>query len=67
MGRRARRPLHLERFVRAFGVEFGDEVIEPRLLLQTIHARWTGGFFLQRQMHALVAAVPLRMRRLDAP
>ena len=48
------------------GVEFADEVIEAGLLLQAVHAGRSGCFLLQRQMHALVAAVLLRVARLDA-
>ena len=37
-----------------------DEAIEARLLLQHVGGGGLGGFLLQRQMHALVAAVLLR-------
>jgi hypothetical protein len=47
--------------VRTFIVELFNEGIELGLLLQQISAGWTSGFFLQGQMHALVAAVLLRM------
>jgi hypothetical protein len=50
--------------VRAFGVELVHEGIELCLLLQ--RARRAGGLFLQGQVHALVAAVLLRMAGLDA-
>jgi hypothetical protein len=43
-----------------------DEAIEAALLLEKIFGRWFGGFFLQRQMHALMAPVLLRVSRLDA-
>ena len=42
------------------------EGIEAGLLLQAVDARRPGGFLLQRQVHALVAAVLLRMAGLDA-
>ena len=43
-----------------------DEVIEAALLLQEVEGGRLGGFLLERQMHALVSAVLLRMARLDA-
>jgi len=43
--------------MRALVIEFLHEVVECRLLLQDIHARRAGGFLLERQMHALMAAV----------
>ena len=43
-----------------------DEVIEVRLLLQEVEGGGLGGFLLERQMHALMAAVLLRIARLDA-
>src|SRR5581483_10685209 len=60
------RAFHSERLVRAFGVEFGDKGIEAGLLLQTVLPWRSGGFLLQREMHALVAAVLLRLAGLDA-
>jgi hypothetical protein len=36
------------------------------LLLEKIASRRFGGFFLQGQMHAFMAAVLLRMPRFDA-
>jgi hypothetical protein len=46
--------------MRSFCVEFLQEIVETGLLLQTVHAGRPGGFLLQRQMHALAAAVLLR-------
>ena len=50
----------------ALGIEFLNEGIEAGLLLQGIEARRAGGLLLERQMHGLVAAILLRMARLDA-
>src|SRR5437762_7082159 len=47
-------------------VEGGDELIETRLLLQEVLGGRLGGLLLERQMHALMAAVLLRVARLDA-
>ncbi|WP_222301010.1 hypothetical protein [Rhizobium leguminosarum] len=57
---------HSQRLVRAFFVEFADEVIETCPLLKGRSAGRTGGLLLQRQMQALVAAVLLLMAGLDA-
>jgi hypothetical protein len=59
------RTLHAQGFVRALVVEDIDEVIELGLLLQEVRTGRLGGFFLQGQMHALMAAVLLRMTRPD--
>src|SRR5204863_4847801 len=61
-----RRTLHGERLVWPFGIEFLNKVVEAGLLLQTVYSGRSGCFFLQRQMHALVAAVLLWVARLDA-
>jgi hypothetical protein len=46
--------LHIERFVRAFEVEFSTKAIELALLAAAA-VRWrAGGFGFQRAMHALV-------------
>lgn len=42
-----------------FLIEFSHEGIEFVLLLQAVHARRPGGFFLLGQMHALVSPVLL--------
>ena len=47
-------------------IEFLYERIEASLLLQTVHAGWPGGFVLERQVHALVAAILLRVAGQDA-
>src|ERR1700747_848507 len=60
------RALHVQSFVRAFAVEFADEVIEFCLLLQAVSARRSGGLLLESEMQALVASVLLRMAGLDA-
>jgi hypothetical protein len=52
--------------VRALVVVAVDEVIELRLLLQEVLRRGLGSFFLQRQVHPLMAAVLLGMTGLDA-
>ena len=60
------RASHGERLVRAFGVELAHEGIEPGLLLQTVETGRAGSLLLQGQVHALMAAVLLRMAGLDA-
>ena len=55
-----------ERLMRSLLVVALDEAIELRLLLQEVLRRRFGGFLLQRQMHALVPAVLLRIAGLDA-
>jgi hypothetical protein len=50
--------------VRPLGVKLFREGVEAVLLLQAVHARRTGGFLLEPAMHALVAAVLLRLARL---
>ncbi len=52
--------------MRPFGIELADEGIEAVLLLQAVEARRAGCLLLEGEMHALVAAVLLRMARLDA-
>src|ERR1700751_2193982 len=57
------RAFHVERFVRALVIEFLDEAVEGRLLLENIHAWRASGFLLESQVHAFVAAVLLRLAR----
>lgn len=57
--------VHAERLVRPLIVEAVDEVIELGLLPQEVGAGRFGGLQLQRQMHAFMAAVLLRVARFD--
>src|SRR3546814_5433539 len=57
--------LHGERVVGAFAVELADKIIETGLLLQDVGAGRAGRLLLQRQVHALVAAVLLRLARSE--
>ena len=52
--------------MRALVVVEVEEVVEPGLLLQEVLGGRLGGLFLQGQVHALMAAVLLRMAGLDA-
>jgi hypothetical protein len=52
--------------VRPLVVAALDELIELGLLLQEVLARRFGGFLLQGQVHAFVAAILLRVAKLDA-
>lgn len=51
--------------VRALIVVLLDKVIELRLLLQEVLAWRLGRFLLQREMHAFMPAILLRLSRLD--
>ena len=57
---------HAERLVRPLVVVAFKEGIKASLLLEEIGRRRLGRFGLERQMHALVPAVLLRMPELDA-
>src|SRR5262249_19165255 len=48
------------------GIIFPDEVIEAGLLLEAIGARGPDGFFLEGEVHALMAPVLLRAAWFDA-
>ena len=50
----------------AFLIELVPEAVKTILLLEAIGPRRSGGFFFEREMHALVTAVLLRMAWLDA-
>src|SRR5690606_26200470 len=52
--------------MRPFLIEFADESIEARLLLQEGPAGRPCGLLLQRQVHALMTSVLLRVARPDA-
>ena len=52
--------------MRALVIEFLHEVVKSRMLQQDIHARRAGSFLLERQMHAFMAAVLLRVSRFYA-
>jgi hypothetical protein len=52
--------------MRPFGIELSYEGIEAALLLQAVEAWRACCFLLEGEMHAFVAAVLLRMARLDA-
>ena len=65
-GCRHRRGAAGERLVGALCVELPHEGIELGLLLKAVHAWGTGRFFFEGQMHALMAAVLLRLAWLDA-
>ena len=52
--------------MRPLVVELLEEGIEACLLLKEVLASRFSGFFLEREMHALVTPVLLRPARLDA-
>ena len=60
------RILHAEGFVRALIIKDLDEFVEPGLLLQEVGTGRFGSLFFQGEMHAFVAAILLRVARLDA-
>ena len=57
---------HVQRLMRPFVVELFAKRLEPALLLQTVGACGTRGFVFEREMHAFMAAILLRMAGLDA-
>jgi hypothetical protein len=59
------RTFHVQRFVRAFGVEDVDKCVKAGLLLKEVGRGGLGGFFLQREVHAFMTAVLLGMAGLD--
>src|SRR5438067_11962694 len=61
-----RRALHVQGLVRPFVVELFKKIIEFALLLQAVQARRASGFRFKSEMHALVAAILLRMTGLGA-
>jgi hypothetical protein len=52
--------------VRALLVVNPDERLEALLLLQGVEGGGLGGLVLEREMHALMSSVLLRLARLDA-
>ncbi len=52
--------------MRPFDIEFAHEVVETGLLLKAVEAWRACGFLLQGEVHALMAAVLLRLAGLDA-
>jgi hypothetical protein len=58
--------LHVECLMRPLIVVAIDEIIELGLLLQEVAGSRLGGLQLERQVHALVAAVLLRVAGFDA-
>ena len=51
--------------MRTLVVEDLYELVEPGLLLQEVSTRRLGSFFFQGEMHTFMAAILLRMSRLD--
>src|SRR5262249_40780470 len=60
------RALHIQSLMRALAIENLHEVIKLCLLLQEVTPGGLGGFFLQSEMHALVATILLRVAGPDA-
>ncbi len=52
--------------VRPLLIELAHEGIEAILLLQAVESRRPGRFLFEGEVHALMAAILLRMARLDA-
>jgi len=59
------RTFHVQRFVRAFGVEDVEKFVNAGLLLQEVGGGRLGGFFLQREVQGFMTAVLLGMAGLD--
>jgi hypothetical protein len=60
------RALHGQSFVRTLVVEDVDEVVEACWLLKEVGSGRLGGFFLEREVHAFMAAILLGMAGLDS-
>jgi hypothetical protein len=60
------RVFHVERLMGALVVVALEELVEARLLLEEVGCGGFGGFFLEREMHAFMAAILLGMAGLDA-
>jgi len=58
--------LHVESLVRSLVVELLEKIVELGLLLQAVHACGTSGFVFEREMHALMPTILLRMTGSDA-
>ena len=56
---------HIQSLMRPLGIKFVYERIECFLLLKEVLAGGFGGFFLERQVHAFMAAVFLGVSRLN--
>ena len=52
--------------MRPLPIEDFGELVEASRLLEEVGGSWFGGFFLEREMHAFMAAVLLRVTWLDA-
>ena len=57
---------HAERLVRTLVIKDLDELVEAGLLLQKVGTGRLGGFLLQGQVHALMAAILLRGAGFDS-
>ena len=52
--------------MRSLGIELVNEGVEAVLLLEAVVARRAGRLFFEGEVHALMAAILLRMAGLDA-
>ncbi|MCC0009758.1 MAG: hypothetical protein H6875_04845 [Hyphomicrobiaceae bacterium] len=59
------RRLHFEGLVGSFIIELADKFVEAVLLLEGVFCGGPTGVLLQREMHAFMAAVLLRIARLN--